>query len=158
MKKILMLLPAIFVGMLLHAQDATSTSQQAPAPPDVTKYVDFKETDHDFGKIPQGKPAEFDLMMKNISSEPIKIENVQVGCGCTTPKYEHGPYAPGETFKVTVGYNASAQGPFTKVITIFFNDGMSKIIRFHGETFPVPANAAPANAAVQQLKPATTVN
>lgn len=153
MKKILMLLPVLFAVVLVHAQDANANQQP---PVDVAKYVEFKETDHDFGKIPQGKPAEFDLLMKNISNDSLKIENVQVGCGCTTPKYEHGPYAPGETFKVTVGYNASAMGPFTKVITINFNGGMSKVIRFHGETFTVPANAAPANAAVQQLKPASS--
>ncbi len=150
-----MLLPALLIGALLQAQTTTATQPSTPTPPDVAKFVDFKETDHDFGKIPQGKPAEFDLMMKNISPDSIKIENVQVGCGCTTPRYEHGPYAPGETFKVTVGYNASAMGQFTKVITIFFSGGMQKVIRFHGETFTAPANAAPANASVQQLKPAS---
>jgi hypothetical protein len=35
---------------------------------------------------------------------------------------------------------------------------MSKVIHFHGETFDVPANAAPANDAVQQLKPASSNN
>lgn len=154
-----MLLPALCIGLLLHAQGGSPAAQQeAATPPDVSKYVEFKELDHDFGKIPQGKPAEFDLVMKNISSEPLKIENVQVGCGCTTPKYEHGPYAPGETFKITVGFNGSAHGPFSKLFTVFFNDGMSKVIHFHGETFDVPANAAPANDAVQQLKPASSNN
>ena len=157
MKKLFMILPALFIGMLLHAQN-TSTQQQPPV--EVEKFVEFKETDHDFGKIPQGKPAEFDLVMKNISGEPLKIDNVQVGCGCTTPKYEQGhSYAPGETFKVTVGFNAAALGPFNKILTIFFNNGaMQKVIRFHGETFTAPANAAPANAAVQQLKPAPAGN
>ncbi len=152
MKKILILLPALFAFALLRAQDATANTQP---PADVAKYVDFKETDHDFGKIPQGKPAEFDLFMKNISSDSIRVDNVSVGCGCTTPKYEHGPYAPGETFKVTVGFNAGVMGPFSKVITIFFNGGISKVIHFHGETFAAAANAAPANASVQQLKPAS---
>ena len=152
MKKIFMLLPALFAVVLLNAQNTTVNT---PAPPDVAKFVEFKETDHDFGKIPQGKPAEFDLFMKNISSDSIKIDNVQVGCGCTTPKYEHGPYAPGETFKVTVGFNAAVMGPFSKVITIHFGGGMDKVIRFHGETFTPPANPAPANASVQQLKPAS---
>ncbi len=152
MKKILMLLPVLFAVVLVHAQDANANQQPAP---DVAKYVEFKEVDHDFGKIPQGKPAEFDLLMKNISSDSLRIDNVSVVCGCTTPKYEHGPYGPGETFKVTVGYNAAALGTFGKMITIHFNGGMDKVIRFHGETFTVPSNAAPGNAAVQQLKPAT---
>lgn len=150
-----MLLPALAIGMLLHAQNASTP----PAPIEVEKYVEFKEVDHDFGKIPQGKPAEFDLYMKNISNDSLRIDEVKVGCGCTTPKYEHGPYAPGETFKVTVGYNASAMGPFSKMITIYFNNNtMQKIIKFHGETFTAPANAAPANPAIQPLKPAQQGN
>ena len=28
---------------------------------DISKVIQFKETDHDFGKIPYGKPAEFKL-------------------------------------------------------------------------------------------------
>ena len=156
MKKLFMLLPALALGMMLHAQNQT---QSATPPVEVEKYVEFKEVDHDFGKIPQGKPAEFDLYMKNISSDSLRIDEVKVGCGCTTPRYEHGPYAPGETFKVTVGYNASAMGPFSKMITIYFNNStMQKIIKFHGETFTAPAAAAPANPAIQQLKPAQTGN
>lgn len=155
MKKLIMFLPALCLGMLLHAQNANTQQTQA----DVEKFVEFKELDHDFGKIPQGKPAEFDLLMKNISSDSLKIDNVQVGCGCTTPKYEQGHmYAPGETFKVTVGFNAAALGSFNKMITIFFNNGaMQKVIRFHGETFTAPAAVAPA-ATVQQLKPAPAGN
>lgn len=150
-----MLMPALLLGMLLHAQTGANTAAAFP----VDKAVEFKETDHDFGKIPQGKPVEFDLYMKNISADSLKIDKVDVVCGCTTPKYEAGkPYAPGESFKITVGYNASAMGPFAKMITIHFAGGMDKIIRFHGETFTAPANAAPTNAAVQQLKPASSSN
>lgn len=157
MKKLLTLLPALAIGMLLHAQTQTQTTPATPV--EVEKYVEFKEVDHDFGKIPQGKPAEFDLYMKNISNDSLRIDEVKVGCGCTTPRYEHGPYAPGETFKVTVGYNASATGVFSKMITIYFNNNaMQKIIKFHGETFTTPAAAAPANPAIQQLKPAQTGN
>jgi hypothetical protein len=151
MKKVLMLLlPALFAVMLLHAQDATANQQ-----PDIAKVIDFKELDHDFGKIPQGKPVEFDLFMKNLSADSVRIENVQVGCGCTTPKWQPGPYAAGEIFKITVGFSGNANGVFSKQITVFFNGGLSKVIRFHGETFKTPDNPAPANGAVQQLKPAS---
>src|SRR5438045_1010964 len=98
MKKILLFLPVFFVALALNAQ--TQNQTQTTTPLDISKVIEFKELDHDFGKIPYGKPAEFDLEMKNISNDSVKIENVQVGCGCTTPKWSPGPYAPGETFKV----------------------------------------------------------
>ena len=153
MKKVLILLPALFAVVLLRAQNATTTESPVA---DIAKVIDFKEVDHDFGKIPQGKPAEFDLYMKNISNDSVTITSVPPSCGCTTPKWQPGPYAPGETFKITVGYNGSAMGVFAKMITVYFKNGMSKVIRFHGETFKTPDNPAPANASVQQIKPATS--
>lgn len=152
MKKAFILFFAVIGFVASYAQDANTTQQQ----PDIAKIIDFKETDHDFGKIAQGKPVEFDLFMKNISADSVTIQNVSVGCGCTTPKWQPGPYAAGETFKITVGFNGSANGPFVKQVTVFFNGGLSKVIRFHGETFKTPDNPAPANAAVQQLKPASS--
>ena len=119
---------------------------------DVSKTIQFKELDHDFGKIPFGKPAEFNLEMKNISNEPVTIEDVKVGCGCTTPKWQAGPYKPGEDFGITVGFNGSTEGQFSKVITVYFKGGLSQVIKFHGETYKAPDNAAPGNEAVQQLK------
>lgn len=152
MKKILFLASALFVTGLLKAQNSTTAQTQAP---DITKVVQFKELDHDFGKIPFGKPAEFDLEMKNITKDTLRIENVQVGCGCTTPKWSPGPYAAGETFKVGIGFNGATDGEFHKVVTIFFSGGLTQVIKFHGETFKTPDNPAPGNSAIEKLKPGT---
>lgn len=146
MKKLLFLLPAFFLGMTVSSQAQSANKK------DVSEVVEFKELDHDFGKIPYGKAAEYELEMKNISSEPVKIENVQVGCGCTTPKWSAGPYAPGETFKVGIGFNGATDGKFQKAVTIFFNDGLSQVVKFHGETFKTPDDAAPANSSLKKLK------
>jgi len=152
MKKLLLLVPALFAVVLLKAQTQTPAPQQQQQN-DITKIVEFKELDHDFGKIPFGKPAEFQLEMKNISKDSVKIENVQVGCGCTTPKWSAGPYAPGEPFKVGIGFNGATDGEFHKVVTIFFNGGISQVIKFHGQTYKTPDNAAPGNATIEKMKP-----
>jgi hypothetical protein len=151
MKKLLLLVPALFAVALLKAQ--TPATQQQQQQNDITKVVEFKELDHDFGKIPFGKPAEFELEMKNISKDSIKIENVQVGCGCTTPKWSPGPYPSGETFKVGIGFNGATDGEFHKVVTLFFNGGLSQVIKFHGQTYKTPDNAAPGNATIEKMKP-----
>lgn len=151
MKKIYLIVSALFIIMAVKAQTTTAQTQQA----DITKFVEFKELDHDFGKIPFGKPAEFDLELKNISKDSLKIENVQVGCGCTTPKWSAGPYAAGETFKIGIGFNGATDGEFHKVVTVFFTGGLSQVIKFHGQTYKTPDNAAPGNSAIQKMKPGT---
>lgn len=135
------------------ANNTVATNATATPKVDIAKVLEFKEENHDFGKIPYGKPVEFDVMIKNISQEPVKIENVKVGCGCTTPKYEQGKsYSPGENFKVTLGFTGYADGPFEKYVDIFFNNGLSKQIKFHGTGYKVPETPAPSNGAVQKLK------
>lgn len=145
MKKVFALIIALAGVISVNAQDAQPVE-------DISKVIQFKETDHDFGKIPYGKPAEFNLEMKNISADSVTIEDVKVGCGCTTPKWKPGPYAPGQDFDITIGFNGYTEGNFSKVVTLYFNGGLSRVIKFHGETYKAPDNAAPANGAVSQLK------
>lgn len=149
MKKLLFVLPAFFAVIALKAQNTAPVAQQQN---DITKFVEFKDLDHDFGKIPFGKAAGYELEVKNISKDSIKIENVQVGCGCTTPKWSAGPYAPGETFKIGIGFNGATDGEFHKVVTVFLSGGLSQVIKFHGQTYKAPENAAPGNPVIEKLK------
>ncbi len=149
MKKFALFFSAMFVLAVSHAQTGSLASS---TPPDITKVVTFKELDHDFGKIPYGKPAEFDLEITNITSDTLSIQDVKAGCGCTTPKWKPGPYQAGETFKVTIGFNGYTEGNFSKVVTVFFPGGLSQVIKFHGETYKAPADPAPGNAALNNLK------
>lgn len=167
MKKITGILTCLLLAALVNAQTpatanvtanntaATAATASTAPKADISKVLEFKEENHDFGKIPYGKPVEFDVMIKNISADSVKIENVKVGCGCTTPKYDQGKsYAPGESFKVTLGFTGYADGPFEKYVDIFFNNGLSKQIKFHGTGYKVPETPAPSNSAVQKLKSA----
>ncbi len=155
MKKMMVAFSALFILSAAHAQTSTSTpTTNQPAAQDVAKYLQINEVDHDMGKIPFGKPIEYEVAVKNISSDSIKLQNVQAGCGCTTPQWKPGPYAPGETFKIKVGFNGSTKGVFNKNVTIFLTNGLSKQIKFHGETFEAPDNTAPAGAA-QSMKPSS---
>lgn len=146
MKKFALFFTAFIAIASIHAQAQTDTTA------DISKVIQFKELDHDFGKIPYGKPAEYQLDMKNISSDSVTIEDVKVGCGCTTPKWKPGPYAPGQDFNITIGFNGYTEGPFNKVVTLYFKGGLSQLIKFHGETYKTPDNPAPNNSGVQQLK------
>lgn len=115
----------------------------------------FPEADYNFGKIPQGKPVYHVFLVRNNSTKPVKLDNVQAACGCTTPEWSGEPIAPGATAKIRVGYNAASEGLFDKTITVTYNGNVSKIIHIKGEVWKAPAGAAPVNAPVQFLKQQT---
>ena len=137
MKKI----PTLFV--LLAAfffAGAQSTPTTIPAD-DVLKLI---ETEHDFGKIPQGKPVYYNFEIVNSGKTELKLDNVQASCGCTTPEWSHEPIAPGATAIIKVGYNAAAEGGFTKPITITYNTNQTKQLLIKGTVWKAPEGSAPA--------------
>lgn len=146
MNKIYLL--GLFV-MLGFAAAAQKTVKKAAADQDILL---LKETQYDFGKIPQGKPVKHIFEIVNNGREPLQIENVQASCGCTTPEWDNAPVAPGATRKITVGYNAAAGGTFEKTITVFYDSGKTKQFIIKGEVWQTPADAAPSNASIQLLK------
>jgi len=143
MKSILSLLFAICVF--------SAGAQVAPQ----AESLQLKETDHDFGKIPQGKPVYYAFEISNSSAEPLTLENVHASCGCTTPEWSKEPIAAGGTAVIRVGYNAAAEGPFTKDITITYRNGQNKVIHIKGTVWKAPDGSAPANPSVSFLKKQT---
>ncbi len=112
----------------------------------------IKEAEHDFGKIPQGKPVYYFFEIVNNGSTPLKLDNVQATCGCTTPEWNKEPIAAGSSDKIKVGYNAATDGPFEKFITVTYNQRETKQIKIKGIVWKAPTGSAPANSSVQFLK------
>ena len=110
----------------------------------------LKEESFDFGKIPQGKPVMHLFDVTNNGKIPFKLENVQASCGCTTPEWEKNKtIGVGESTTIKVGYNAAAEGPFTKSITITYNENQNKVITIRGEVWKTPAASAPNNPSME---------
>jgi len=158
MKKILFLSAFLVTGSLLYAQshdghDHAKETTVKPAAVKSEEALTMKETEHDFGKIPQGKPVTYLFEIKNTGKTPMKLNNVQASCGCTTPEWDKdNTIAPGATSSIKVGFNAAAEGPFNKFITITYNDNQTKQVNIKGEVWKTPAASAPANEAVNDLK------
>ena len=114
--------------------------------------LQLKETTHDFGKIPQGRPATYTFQITNLSTEALRLEDVRASCGCTTPEWSKEPIAPGASSEIRVGYNAYAEGMFNKTVTIFYKDHQTKAITIKGEVYKAPVSSAPENSSVQLLK------
>src|SRR5215207_6559021 len=107
MKNVFLLCLFLSSAAVVNAQTATVT---APA----VEVIQVKEAAHDFGKIPQGRPANYAFEIVNTGKEPLKLDNVQASCGCTTPQWSKDAIPAGGTSKILVGYNAYAEGYFEK--------------------------------------------
>lgn len=112
----------------------------------------FKETGYDFGSIQQGRPVTHVFEVTNPGNAPVRIENVQASCGCTTPVWSKEPIAPGASTEIRVGYNAAAQGTFHKTVSIKYEGDNMQVINITGDVYPAPNSSAPANAAIALLK------
>ena len=166
MKKIFTFLLATFAISAIQAQQLTTAAPVATdqATTAVVKsdalsievadnLLTLKETEYNFGKIPQGKPVTHVFEVTNKSTLPLKISNVHASCGCTTPEWEKEKViAPGEKTNITVGYNAAAEGTFTKFITVTYNETQTKQITIKGEVWKTPGSSAPENKALNDLK------
>jgi hypothetical protein len=114
--------------------------------------ISLKETEYNFGEIPQGKPVTHVFTIANTGSTPLALDNVQASCGCTTPEWSKDAIPVGASSKINVGFNAMNDGPFTKFITITYNGTQSKQVIIKGEVWKTPSSSAPENAGLNALK------
>jgi hypothetical protein len=139
MKKLLLLAFTLIALQALRAQTAAET-------------IELKESEFDFGQIPQGKPVYHVFQVKNLTAAPLKLDNVVASCGCTTPEWNRDPITAGGSDQIRVGYNAAAEGHFEKFITVTYNGGQTKMIKIKGTVWKAPVGSAPANASLNFLK------
>jgi len=153
MKKFIIVLLLGAATVSAGAQVVSTTKVVSQAEAVVDEALGMQETIFDFGKIPQGKPVTHIFDVINNGKDSLRISNVQASCGCTTPEWEREKVqAPGEKTKITVGYNAAAEGPFSKFITVTYNDTQTKQITIKGEVWKTPVSSAPENKALSSLK------
>jgi hypothetical protein len=139
----------VFILMIILGGWSTSVSAQQDSsltPKDIHLLAEFTNADYNMGNVPIGKGGEFNVYIKNISAkDTLMIVDVKVSCGCTTPKYRsNDPILPGKSSYITLGFNGSGGGPFTKFADIIFQSGQSKQIKFSGIAVAEPAPAEPA--------------
>ena len=142
MKRISFLLSFLAVFFLAKAQTETNAAD----------VLQLKETEYDFGTIPQGKPVFHNFEIVNTGSTPLKLDNVQASCGCTTPEWSKEAINAKSTATIKVGYNAAGEGFFQKYITVTYKGNQTKQIIIKGTVWRAPSGSAPANASVQLLK------
>jgi len=161
MKKIVALFTISMLALGVTAQNTlvasnTKTSVRETSKPVVIaadENLFLKETEFNFGKIPQGKLVTHNFEVANSGKDSLRIVNVQASCGCTTPEWDRQKVqASGEKTTIKVGYNAASEGPFNKTITITYNGTQTKQMIIKGEVWKTPVASAPENSALESLK------
>jgi len=75
---------------------------------------------HEFGDLIQNEAVVHSFVFKNITNEPITIENVRTTCGCTVPDWTYEPILPGAESEIKVEFDAKKPQGFRKRILVFF--------------------------------------
>ncbi len=140
MKKLLATLSLSALVLGAFAQDNTRTVGGSGPMISLDKEV------HDYGTIDQGANGTCEFKVTNTGDQPLIISNCKGSCGCTVPKCDTAPIAPGASTMVTVKYDSNRVGPINKSVTITSNavNAPTKIIRIKGEV-KASATAAPTS-------------
>jgi hypothetical protein len=118
MKKYLFLLVVLGFAVPTFAQEAKPAEKKVDGP-----LITWEKKTHDFGDIYQGDKVEHTFYFTNTGNEPLLITNVQVTCGCTTPKgWPRDPIAPGGKGELTISFNSAGKnGKQNKHVTVTSN-------------------------------------
>src|ERR1041384_7113840 len=69
--------------------------------------ITWEKSTYDFGDIVQGEKVEHTFKFTNTGNQPLIITNIQVTCGCTTPKgLPRDPIAAGARGEITIAFNS----------------------------------------------------
>lgn len=84
--------------------------------------IRFEKTEHDFGAIIEGEIVEHTFNFTNTGGSDLVLTKVSASCGCTIPKYDTSPVAPGEQGKIVVSFNSeNRKGNQSKTIKVLAN-------------------------------------
>ncbi len=82
----------------------------------------FKEYEHSFGKVEEGEKVGYIFRFENQGTGNLVIQNAITSCGCTVPKYDRKPIAPGNNGNLEVIFDTSGRnGLQAKTVTVKSN-------------------------------------
>ena len=84
--------------------------------------ISFDKSVHDFGAIIEGEVVEYTFNYTNTGGSDLVLTKVSASCGCTIPKYDTKPVAPGEKGKIVVAFNSeNRKGNQNKTVKVLAN-------------------------------------
>jgi len=89
--------------------------------------IAFTQSEHNFGTLQQNQKAVYAFAFSNPGNTPLVIHKVETSCGCTVPEWTKQPIKPGEKGKISIKYDTSHPGAFSKTITVYYNGKNSPV-------------------------------
>ena len=84
--------------------------------------ITFAEYEHAFGMVKEGEKVGCIFSFSNTGTGNLVINSATTTCGCTVPKYDTKPIAPGKSGRLEVVFNTEGRnGLQTKTITVKSN-------------------------------------
>jgi hypothetical protein len=81
----------------------------------------FEKEIINYGKIKKGDDGKRVFEFTNVGKAPLIIKEIKTSCDCAIPKKPEKPIMPNEKATITVEYDTSKIGGFSKEIIIFSN-------------------------------------
>ncbi len=84
--------------------------------------AEFEFTEHNFGVITSGEEVGARFGFKNTGDEPLLIERVDTGCGCTVAEFSEKPLKSGESGFVEIVFDSRGRrGSQFQEARVFFH-------------------------------------
>lgn len=81
----------------------------------------FEKETINYGKIKKGDDGKRIFEFTNVGNAPLIIKEIKTSCDCAIPKKPEKPIMPNEKITLTVEYDTTKVGGFSKEIIIFSN-------------------------------------
>ena len=130
MRKIILIwaLVAIFASGCGDGTLVNSGSSSQKIKSTGTSELIFREYQHDFGKVSEGEKLSYTFIFDNKGTSDLIISSATT-CGCTVPKFDKKPIAPGANGNVEVVFDTSGRsGIQTKIITVKSNASIPVVL------------------------------
>lgn len=109
MKKYLLALPILFLAITIFSQVGEPK-------------IEFKETDHQYGEVPEGPKVYYTFEFTNTGQAPLLLSRVEPSCGCTAADFSKEPIMPGKKGYIKTEFETDGRpGRFDKSITVYTN-------------------------------------
>ena len=80
------------------------------------------QSHYDFGKVKKGESVQHVYEITNTGTNPLIINAVQPGCGCTAPDFTKEPIMPGQKGNITLHFDSTNfDGKVDKYADVFAN-------------------------------------
>jgi hypothetical protein len=122
MMRVTLFLSFFFTALLCSCGNNDTAVKNVNASSGKITMIQWIDSARNFGKINEGQKLAVSFRFKNAGTNPLIIESVRPGCGCTVADFPKEPIAPGAENEITGEFDSHGrEGLQHKSITVKAN-------------------------------------